>query len=87
MTLGGYIASGGVRGAIAETAETVFYDKLDQHQRDIARQIFLRLTELGGDASTADTALNYVKSETIGTNKLLREIGSAEWVRSGWPSS
>jgi WD40 repeat protein len=44
-----------VRGAIAETAETVFYDKLDQRQRDIARQIFLRLTELGGDASTADT--------------------------------
>ena len=55
MTLSGYIASGGVRGAIAETAETVFYDKLDQRQRDIARQIFLRLTELGGDTSTADT--------------------------------
>lgn len=55
MTLGGYIASGGVRSAIAETAEAVFYDQLDQHQRDIARQIFLRLTELGGDASTADT--------------------------------
>ena len=55
MTLSGYIASGGVRGAIAETAETVFYDKLDQRQRDIARQIFLRLTELGGDSSTADT--------------------------------
>jgi hypothetical protein len=55
MTLSGYVASGGVRGAIAETAETVFYDKLDQRQRDIARQIFLRLTELGGDTSTADT--------------------------------
>lgn len=55
MTLGGYIASGGVRGAIAETAEAVFYDQLDQRQRDIARQIFLRLTELGGDAATADT--------------------------------
>jgi WD40 repeat protein/DNA-binding transcriptional regulator YiaG len=55
LTLSGYIASGGVRGAIAETAETVFYDKLDQRQRNIARQIFLRLTELGGDSSTADT--------------------------------
>ncbi len=55
MTLSGYIASGGVRGAIAETAETVFYDKLDQRQRGIARQIFLRLTELGGDSLTADT--------------------------------
>jgi len=55
LTISGYIASGGIRGAIAETAETVFHDKLDKNQRIIARQIFLRLTELGGDDSTADT--------------------------------
>ncbi len=55
MTLSGYTASGGVRGAIAETAEAVFYDLLEPEQRDIARQIFLRLTELGGETSTADT--------------------------------
>jgi WD40 repeat protein/transcriptional regulator with XRE-family HTH domain len=55
LTLSGYTASGGVRGAIAETAEAVFYDQLDPQQRNIARQIFLRLTELGGDVSTADT--------------------------------
>jgi WD40 repeat protein len=55
LTLSGYTASGGVRGAIAETAEAVFYDQLQPGQRKIARQIFLRLTELGGDASTADT--------------------------------
>jgi WD40 repeat protein/transcriptional regulator with XRE-family HTH domain len=55
LTLSGYTASGGVRGAIAETAEAVFYDQLDSQQRNIARQIFLRLTELGGDISTADT--------------------------------
>ncbi len=55
LTLSGYSASGGVRGAIAETAEAVFYDQLDLQQRNIARQIFLRLTELGGDVSTADT--------------------------------
>jgi WD40 repeat protein len=55
LTLSGYTASGGVRGAIAETAEAVFYDQLEPEQRIIARQIFLRLTELGGDASTADT--------------------------------
>ena len=47
LTLSGYTASGGVRGAIAETAESVFYDQLDREQRPIARQIFLRLTELG----------------------------------------
>lgn len=55
LTLSGYSASGGVRSAIAETAEAVFYDQLDPQQRSIARQIFLRLTELGGDISTADT--------------------------------
>ena len=55
MTLGGYTASGGVRGAIAETAEAVFHDRLDVEQRGIARQIFLRLTELGGEAAAADT--------------------------------
>ena len=55
MTLSGYSASGGVRGAIAETAESVFYDLLDLEQREVARQIFLRLTELGGEAATADT--------------------------------
>ncbi len=55
LTLSGYTASGGVRGAIAETAEAVYNDQLEPDQREIARQIFLRLTELGGEASTADT--------------------------------
>lgn len=55
LTLSGYSASGGVRGAITETAETVYYDRLAAGQRDIARQILLRLTQLGSDASTADT--------------------------------
>lgn len=55
LTLGGYTASGGVRGAIAETAEAVFQDQLEPKQRTIARQIFMRLTEIGDDATTADT--------------------------------
>ncbi|MDO9302565.1 MAG: PQQ-binding-like beta-propeller repeat protein, partial [Anaerolineales bacterium] len=55
LTLGGYTASGGVRGAIAETAEAVFHDQLEPQQRAIARQIFMRLTEIGDDATTADT--------------------------------
>ena len=73
LTLSGYIASGGVRGAIAETAETVFYDKLDQHQRHIARQIFLRLTELGGDKSTADTRRRVGFDELV-TNQRDRDV-------------
>jgi len=55
LTFSGYTASGGIRGAIAETAEAVFQDQLDSEQRIIARQIFLRLTELGDDTTTADT--------------------------------
>jgi WD40 repeat protein/DNA-binding SARP family transcriptional activator len=52
ITLQGYIESGGVRGAISHTAEMV-YQKLSPDQREIARYIFLQLTELGED--TPDT--------------------------------
>src|SRR5574338_1106688 len=55
MTLSGYTASGGVRGAIAETAAAVFADQFTHEQQEIARRIFLRLTELSDEASTADT--------------------------------
>ncbi|MDX1436792.1 MAG: helix-turn-helix domain-containing protein [Anaerolineales bacterium] len=65
LTLSGYTASGGVRGAIAETAESVFYDQFDLEQRRIARQIFLRLTELGGEASAADTRRRVAYDELI----------------------
>jgi len=46
LTLDGYTEAGGVHGAIARTAEAV-YRRLDEHQQAIARDIFLRLTELG----------------------------------------
>ena len=65
LTLGGYTASGGVRGAIAETAEAVFYDRLEPEQRSVARQIFLRLTELGGEDATADTRRRVGFSELV----------------------
>ena len=52
LTIEGYVASGGVRGAIARTAESVF-ECLTQEQQGVARRIFLRLTELGD--GTQDT--------------------------------
>ena len=55
LTVSGYLASGGVRGAIAETADSVFEDELDSNEQVIARNIFLRLTQLGEDEQTADT--------------------------------
>ena len=47
MTLKAYAESGGVRGAIARTADRVFHGELDRDQQGIAQSIFLRLTELG----------------------------------------
>ena len=52
LTLIGYLQSGGVHGAIARTAETV-YDALSAEQQVLARNVFLRLTELGD--GTEDT--------------------------------
>ncbi len=65
MTLSGYTSSGGVRGAIAETAEMVFMDQFTSEQRSIARRIFLRLTELSDEASAADTRRRATFAELI----------------------
>jgi WD40 repeat protein/class 3 adenylate cyclase len=53
MTLRAYTESGGVRKAIARTAETLYAQELTPSQQGIARNIFLRLTELG--EGTQDT--------------------------------
>ncbi|MGE5642405.1 MAG: BTAD domain-containing putative transcriptional regulator, partial [Byssovorax cruenta] len=52
LTLKGYADAGGVHGAIAHTAESV-YQTLSTEEQTIARNIFLRLTELG--EGTEDT--------------------------------
>jgi energy-coupling factor transporter ATP-binding protein EcfA2 len=63
MILESYAESGGVRGAIAKTAETVFYRRLNANQQNIARNVFLRLTELG--EGTQDTRRRAALSELI----------------------
>lgn len=65
MTMSGYASSGGVRGAIAETAEMVFSDQFTREQRAIARRIFLRLTELGDEAGAGDTRRRATFDELI----------------------
>jgi WD40 repeat protein len=65
LTLSGYTSSGGVRGAIAETAEAVFSDQFTPAQQAIARRIFLRLTELGDEMSAADTRRRATFSELV----------------------
>ena len=50
LTLAGYAESGRVQGAIAQTAEAVFKQLATPQQQAIAKNIFLRLTELGEGA-------------------------------------
>ncbi|MDX1438063.1 MAG: hypothetical protein R3335_14725, partial [Anaerolineales bacterium] len=74
FTLEGYLASGGVRGAIAETAESVFKDQLNQDQQEIAREVFLRLTKLG--EGTEDTR------RRVSLNELVRQTEEAAQLRA-----
>ncbi len=64
LTLSGYTEAGGLQGAIARTAESVFEQRLSSAQRPIARMIFLRLTELG-EADSPDTRRRVPFSELI----------------------
>ena len=73
FTLDGYRASGGVRGAIAETAESVFTDQLNQTQQELAHDVFLRLTELG--EGTEDTR------RRAALNELVRQSAEAAQLR------
>jgi WD40 repeat protein/transcriptional regulator with XRE-family HTH domain len=74
LTLDGYHASGGVKGAIAETAESVFTDQLNQTQQELARDVFLRLTELG--EGTEDTR------RRAALNELVRQSSEATQLRA-----
>ncbi len=90
LTFSGYASSGGVRGAIAETAESVFSDRLSQPQRVIARRIFLRLTELGDETNSGDTRRRACLAELIlhpdqaeATHTVLRALADARLITLG----
>lgn len=61
LTLESYAESGGVRGAIARTAEAVYAGQFSPEQQQVARSIFLRLTEPG--EGTQDTRRRATLSE------------------------
>jgi WD40 repeat protein/energy-coupling factor transporter ATP-binding protein EcfA2 len=60
MTVEDYRSSGGIVGAVAQTAEDVYAD-LTPTQRDVARRLFLRLVHVGQD--TADTRRTVYRTE------------------------
>ncbi len=70
LTLKGYADAGGVKKAIAQTAESV-YDRLTSTEQTIARGIFLRLTELG--EGVQDTRRRVQLSE-LGTQEAVGKV-------------
>jgi formylglycine-generating enzyme required for sulfatase activity/energy-coupling factor transporter ATP-binding protein EcfA2 len=72
MTLAGYAASGRVQGAIARTADDVYGQRLTLEQQAIARNIFLRLTELGEGAQ--DTRRRVTLSELVPQDESEEEV-------------
>jgi WD40 repeat protein/class 3 adenylate cyclase len=88
LTAIGYLQSGGVRGAIAKTAETVYRDTLSTAQQALARNVFLRLTELG--EGTEDTRRRVAIEELIPSpeqeaevHDVLRTLADARLVTVG----
>jgi WD40 repeat protein len=86
LTLSAYHASGGVRGAIAQTAERV-YGEFSVAEQQAARRIFLRLTALGD--GTEDTRRPVSRAELDGiadeavTVKVLDELAEARLIVLG----
>ena len=65
LTVSGYLATGGIRGAIADTADDVFQNEFDEAQQGIARNIFLRLTQFGEGEDNVDTRRRAAIKELI----------------------
>ncbi len=88
LTLIGYLQAGGVQGAIAKTAETVYRDAFSSEQQGLARNIFLRLTELG--EGIEDTRRRVAIAElpprpelAESVNEVLRTLADARLVTIG----
>lgn len=78
LTLLGYEAAGGIRGAVAKTAEEA-YQALDERQQLLARQVFLRLTAPG--EGTEDTKRRVRRDELDpDTTDVLDRLASARLV-------
>ena len=91
LTLAGYSEAGGVRGAIAKTAEDT-YRNFNQEEQRIARNIFLRLTELG--EGTQDTrrraTLDELKpnsGENVEMESVLQKLADARLITTAKESA
>jgi WD40 repeat protein/DNA-binding SARP family transcriptional activator len=74
LTLQAYAEAGGVHGAIARTAETVYNHRVTAEQQPLVRSILLRLTELGDDG--ADTRRRVTMQELASSSASPEQIQS-----------
>ncbi len=81
LTIEGYAAAGGVRSAIAHTAEHVYQD-CSHDERVVMRRMFLRLTELG--ETTDDTRRRVPLAELLpGDEDVLERLARSRLVVVG----
>jgi WD40 repeat protein len=83
LTVAGYRNSGGIRGAVARSAEQV-YDQLSPYQRRILRDLLLRLVAPGPGG---EPVRNPVARRTVATDptreRLIEQLVAARLVTSG----
>ena len=86
LTVDGYRASGGVRGAIAGTAESI-YASLDPGEQEITRNIFLRLTDVGEGTEETRRRATWLElttgAEPEAAGAVLRRLADARLVTLG----
>lgn len=85
MLIESYARSGGVHGAIARTAESVFQRQLTPDQQRIARNVFIRLTALGeGTMATrrlvAPAELFSTSQDPVLVNRVLETLADARLI-------
>ena len=80
--------AGGVRGAIAQTAETT-YQQLSPEEQTIARNIFLRLTELGEGTedtrrrASLDELIPQELTDAMAVRAVLTQLADARLITTG----
>jgi DNA-binding SARP family transcriptional activator/energy-coupling factor transporter ATP-binding protein EcfA2 len=99
LTVGGYEASGGIVGAIAQSAETL-YLSLGPHDAEVCRSLVLRLVRRGADGASvrrtaalgplvADPARRRVLDRLVAARLLTADADEVtlahEAVATGWP--
>jgi len=82
LSVAGYEAAGGVAGAIAQTAETV-YDRLDDRQRDTARQALVRLVAFGEGVEDTRRRVPRGELDLPGISSVLDQLASARLIVLG----